>query len=250
MHRSGTSMFAHLIYRLGLYLGKKEDLVPAGESNVDGHWEHKHFLRTNERILSSYGGSWDLPPSFPPEWYKEEILWEVRGEARSLVESFQGWEWWCWKDPRNSLTMPFWLDLLPNMRVVVCLRNPLEVATSLRNRGASSIAFGLNLWKIYNRSLLDCLPREQYIVTHYDTYFHRPQVELRRVLNFVEIPASDQLISLTRSRVIRGLRNNLSVTDELLRSDPSGEVFDLYTRMCEEADWNPDLHFSSAFATG
>lgn len=235
-------MFAHLLYRLGLYLGEKEDLVPAGESNVDGHWEHMGFLQLNENILRSYGGSWDLPPSLADGWHKEESLQEARSNALDLIESFQAQERWCWKDPRSSLTMPFWLDLLPDMRVVVCLRNPLEVAISLRRRGISSIAFGLNLWKTYNRNLLATVPQDQYIVTHYDTYFHRPQVEIRRVLDFAGIPASDQLISLTRSRVIRGLRNNFSTSDELLEFDSSGEVYDLYSRMCEEAEWNPDAH--------
>ncbi len=234
-------MFAHLLYRIGLYLGSREDLVPAGESNVDGHWEHKEFLRLNENILRSYSGSWDLPPSLTPGWHKEDNLQEARDSALDLIEGFRTQEWWGWKDPRNSLTMPFWIDLLPDMKVVVCVRNPFEVANSLRKRGISSIFFGLNLWKAYNLSLLDALHQEQYIVTHYDAYFQRPQAEIRRVLDFMQMPASDQLISLTRSRVIRGLRNNFSVSDEVLQFDPSGEVHDLYLKMCEKADWEPDL---------
>ena len=249
MHRSGTSMFAHLLYRLGVYLGEKEDLVPPGESNVDGHWEHMGFLQLNENILRSYGGSWDLPPLLADSWHKEESLQGARADALDLLESFRARERWCWKDPRSSLTMPFWLDLLPDMRVVVCLRNPLEVATSLRRRGISSIAFGLNLWKAYNQNLLDTVPEDQYIVTHYDTYFYRPQVEMRRVLDFVGIPASDQLISLTRSRVIRGLRNNFADSEELLEFDSSGEVYDLYSEMCEKAGWDLDTRYPALSAS-
>lgn len=45
--------------------------------------------------------------------------------------------------------------MLPDMKVVVCLRNPLEVAFSLRKRAMSSLAFGLDLWVEYNRRVLD-----------------------------------------------------------------------------------------------
>src|SRR5207237_264153 len=82
---------------------------------------------------------------------------------------------WGWKDPRTSLTIPLWLELVPDLRVVVCLRNPLDVALSLRKRGMFSYSSSLLLWLEYNERLLDGVPAKQLLVTDYDTYFPEPK---------------------------------------------------------------------------
>ena len=231
MHRSGTSTVAQLLYRLGLYLGREEDLFAASSANEDGFWENSHLVGVNEAILREYGSGWDFPPTLEPGWQQSKRLAPLRDEARRFLEEFHGQEPWGWKDPRTSLTLPFWLELLPDTKVVVCLRNPLEVANSLRKRGSASILFGLNLWKIYNERLLENLEEDRYIVTHYESYFYRPQAETRRVVDLLGMPASDQLISLVRSRVIRGLRHHVLTLEDLREFDPSGQVGELYSRM-------------------
>jgi hypothetical protein len=120
---------------------------------------------------------------------------------------------------------------------VVCLRNPLEVAQSLRKRAMSSYAFSLNLWTAYNQQLLDALPDDRYVVTHYETYFRRPTVELRRVLDILELPASDQLVARARSCTLKPMRHHSATTHQLLESGVSSRVSDLYLRLCREADW-------------
>lgn len=240
MHRSGTSTVAQLLYRCGLYLGDESDLFTGGPGNPDGFWENRRFVEINEQILKEQGGGWDIPPTLPPDWQQDDAFLSYKVEAERLLEGFRGREPWGWKDPRNSLTLPFWLELMPEMRIVVCIRNPLEVAGSLRKRGNSSIALGLSLWKTYNEHLLETVPEGQYMVTHYDAYFYRPQQEMRRVLDFLGIPASDQLISLVRSRVVRGLRTHYFTLADLLEADPSREVRDLYLKMCGEAAWEAE----------
>ena len=55
MHRSGTSLIAHLLHDCGLYLGPEQSLIPATKSNIDGHWEHAGFVALNDEILSCNG---------------------------------------------------------------------------------------------------------------------------------------------------------------------------------------------------
>ena len=45
---------------------------------------------------------------------------------------------WGWQDPRTSLILPFWLACVPDLKIVVCLRNPLEVAVSLHQQHSTS----------------------------------------------------------------------------------------------------------------
>lgn len=241
MHRSGTSSLAQLLYRCGVYLGNERELFAAGPANPDGYWENGRLVSISNRIFEAYRGGWDLPPDLEEGWQNSERLAPLRSEAAGLLHGLESSGHWGWKDPRGSLTMPFWLDLLPEAKVVISLRNPLEVALSLRKRGNSSLAFGLNLWTVYSRRLLDALSPDQYIVTHYGAYFYRPQDEIRRVLGFLGLPASDQLVAHARSTSLKGLRHHSVAPGELLETPVAPpEMHDLYVRMCREADFDPD----------
>ena len=242
MHGSGGPMVAQLLYRLGLDLGDAP--LVAGPADPDTPWSNEAFVRVNEGVLRALDGDWDVPPA--PG--RDEGLGALRQEAENLVGGFRGREPWGWEDPKSSLTLPFWQDLLPRMKVVVCVRNPLEAADALRERGVTSLTFGLNLWKSYNERLLEVLPEERYIVTHHDAYLYRPQAEIRRVLDFLGMTASDQLISLVRSRVVRRSRYRFFDLQELEGFDRTGRLKELYLQTCEAAEWNPDPTTSPVLA--
>lgn len=94
-------------------------------------------------------------------------------------------ETWCWKDPRNSILVQFWMRLFPGTKVVVCLRNPLEVAMSLSARVDQRIGFqeALELLLEYSEILQEILsPR--CLVTHFESYFYAPDDELARLYDF------------------------------------------------------------------
>jgi GT2 family glycosyltransferase len=246
MHRSGTSMVAKLLYLSGLYLGPEEELLPATPDNLDGHWENIHFIELNDEILNEFGGGWDHPPVFPDGWYQgrtdsqsaPQRLLPLKEKAEALVEQFQDHEPWGWKDPRTSLTLPFWQGLLPRLKVVICLRNPLEVALSLRRRSWSSYAFSLDLWKTYSERILRDVPPERRIITHYDRYFFDPEAELRRVLAFLGLPALQEDLQHGCSAARTELRHGRFTAGHLLSANVSPEVLALYLQMQEEANWN------------
>lgn len=238
MHGSGTPMVTQLLHRLGLDLG--EGRLVAGPADPDARWSNEAFVRINEGILTTLGGDWDVPPRQEPGWEHSDVLQSRREEARHLLDGFRGREPWGWEDPRGSLTLPFWLERLPETKVVVCVRNPLEAADALRGRGFTSLAFGVNLWRVYNERLLEAVPRERYLVTHYDAYLYRPQAEIRRVLDFLGMTASDQLISQVRSRVIRSTSHRFFDPADLKDFDGSGNLLDLYLTLCEKAEWDTD----------
>ncbi|QIN83758.1 hypothetical protein GBA63_14790 [Rubrobacter tropicus] len=244
MHGSGGPMVAQLLYRLGLDLGDAP--LVAGPADPETPWSSEAFVRVNEGILRARGGDWDVPPA--PGRGQEEGIGALRREAESLIGGFWGREPWGWEDPRSSLTLPFWLDLVPEMKVVVCVRNPLEAADALREQGVTSLAFGLNLWKAYNERLLEALPEGRYVVTHHDAYLYRPQAEIRRVLDSLGMTASDQLISLVRSRVVRRSRYRFFSLEELESFDRTGRLKELYLQTCDAAEWNPDPTSSPVLA--
>ena len=177
-------MIAKLLHQCGLYLGEEKDMVPATPDNPDGHWEHTDIVHLNDELLGLWGGGWDRPPQFPADWHKQPKCKRIRDKARALIATFAARPAWGWKDPRTTLTFPFWNDLLPELKAVVCLRNPLEVARSLNRRRLCSYALGLDLWNVYTKSILTTTSPEKRIVTHYAAYFDNPTAEIEADARF------------------------------------------------------------------
>src|SRR5580704_1678698 len=116
MHRSGTSMIAKLLHQCGVYLGEEKEMVPATPDNPEGHWEHTGFVNLNDELLGLWGGGWDRPPRFPADWPHHPTCVRARAKAKALLDRFDGRPTWGWKDPRGTLTFPFWNDLQPNLK--------------------------------------------------------------------------------------------------------------------------------------
>jgi GT2 family glycosyltransferase len=231
-HRSGTSMVTRLLYGCGLYLGPKEALMPPQADNPDGFWEHLGFVALNDELLEALGGAWDLPPK-TNENLSDERLEPVRMKARLLIEGFESEQIWGWKDPRNSLTLPFWEDLLPGLKTLIIVRNPLEVAYSMRKRNGTSYAFGLRLWEIYNRRLIEAASKRERLFTHYDLFFENAEKELQRIANFIGLPNTK--IASAAGLVATKRRHTHFTIDQLIDAGVSGEVAELYRALVAEA---------------
>ncbi len=249
MGRSGTSMVARLLHLSGIYMGDERDLMPADIHNTDGYWEHLNFVAINDTILNALGGAWDCPPRFCAGWERGDQFARLHAQAVVSLEEFAGREPWGWKDPRTSLTLAFWQAITPDMKVVICLRNPLEVALSLAHRQAFSYALSLNLWTIYNRSVLAAVPPERRIISHYNAYFHHPEVELARVLAFLGVPVSETTLAQCRASVATDLRHHGLTMQDLLHAQIAPDVLNLYSQMCGEAGWRNDRPITPLAAT-
>jgi GT2 family glycosyltransferase/glycosyltransferase involved in cell wall biosynthesis len=231
-HRSGTSMVTRLLHQCGLDLGPESDLMPAQADNPDGFWEHLRFVGLNDEILNSLGGAWDLPPKLD-ENFADKRLDPLREKARALVHQFDETKIWGWKDPRNSLTWPFWKDVLPSLKTLIVVRNPLEVASSMRKRNGTSYAFGLRLWEIYNRRLLNATNTTERLITRYDAFFENPESELARIARFIGL--SDKRAKDAAALVTRNRRHTHFTIEELVEARVSPELLELFRELSAEA---------------
>jgi len=225
-------MVTRLLHGCGLYLGPKDALMPPQADNPDGFWEHLGFVALNDELLEALGGAWDLPPK-TNENLSDERQDPLRMKARLLIEGFHSAQIWGWKDPRNSLTLPFWEDLLPGLKTLIIVRNPLEVAYSMRKRNGTSYAFGLRLWEIYNRRLIEAAGKHDRLVTHYDLFFDNAEKELHRIANFVGLP--DAKIHSAAELVATKRRHTHFAIDQLVDAGVSGEVVELYRALIAQA---------------
>jgi len=149
MHRSGTSALTRVLSLLGCDLPKT--LMPAGRGNELGHWESQVITDFNDLLLESAGSHWNDWLPFNSGWYRSPKADGFKERACALLAQEYGTtRLFVLKDPRICRILPFWLDvldiadILPAM--VIPVRNPLEVAASLKRRDGTDPSYGHLLW--------------------------------------------------------------------------------------------------------
>lgn len=142
MSRSGTSMLTRMLDDLGLFVG----------SRLTGNHEAIFFRDLNDWLLTQCSGGLENPGMI------KYLLGDT--EARALYRDFIKFSMktpralsflglgkyfrygtparldipWGWKDPRNTFTLSFWLDIFPQAKVIHIYRHPLDIINSLRTR--------------------------------------------------------------------------------------------------------------------
>jgi hypothetical protein len=218
MHRSGTSMMAGLLHQCGLYLGPENQLLGANSGNPEGHFEHKGFFRINEALLEHIGGSWDFPPTLKPGWEHDDSLEGLRNDAKALVNTFYGKLPWGWKEPRTTILLPFWRSIVPQLRFVICVRSPLEVAKSLAKRNKIPIEQGVVLWHRYMRAAIQDTESYPRFFAYYEDFIADPEVQVETLIDFCGLKRPSDF-SIEAAGIRRELWHQRCGISELLTGD-------------------------------
>ena len=153
MHRSGTSLTTSLLQSAGVQIGDR--LMGQGTGNTQGHFEDLDFVEFHQQVLASQGldiAGWTTEN-------KIAVPAKYRQTAIDLLETRQAQLLWGWKDPRTTLFLDFWSQLLPRAKYVFIYRSPWQVLDSLFRRGdlifESDPNLALTQWCNYNRAILN-----------------------------------------------------------------------------------------------
>ena len=127
------------------------------------------------------------PPPFIENWTDIPVYESVKAEAQQWFNATFSGRPLVMKDPRMCLTMPFWRAVLPaRLGAVFVLRDPLEVARSLKARDKIPILLGLAMWDRYIRSASSGLAGLPTLVVNYDSMLEDPVKSSREVATFLE----------------------------------------------------------------
>src|SRR5262249_26400921 len=149
MHRSGTSAVARVLNLLGADL--PNNLLPPAADNPRGFWESQELMTLHDELVAAAGSSWDDWTRLAPDGLATEIVGRFRARLLALLEAnFGAARLFVIKDPRMCRMVPLWRSVLEEfgatVRIVIPVRNPLEVAASLASRNALSTAWSLLIW--------------------------------------------------------------------------------------------------------
>ncbi len=155
MHRSGTSAATRVINLLGGDIAA--NLMPGMAGNNDtGFWESQDLYEIHEQMLSeAVGATWDDLSPFPAGWYDTPKAAEyVQRFQEKLAQDFENSAVFVLKDPRICRLLPLWLRIFEQFETepffAIPIRNPIEVARSLKSRDGFHFAKSYLLWLRHN----------------------------------------------------------------------------------------------------
>jgi len=215
-HGSGTTLLIKILKQLGLFIG--EDL--------DQNLESKSFRELNMWLMDLGHAHWDYPrPSWKPDQQKT-ISRELQRRLNKRFVAFLDWQrqflslrgisfHWGWNDPLNTITLPLWLRLYPEAKVIFLVRNGVNVALSLMEQESDSERCGtliqrnarpghsercrdfdesFALWdsysEIFETQSVAAIPGSaQLLRLRFEELVQEPTKTIARLARFVDLPA-------------------------------------------------------------
>ncbi len=179
MHRSGTSAVVKALSCMGVSLGN--NFMPAGIDNPKGFFEDKEINELNIEMLEAIGQQWfSLSLVSDTDVDRLVSLGYVEKAVTLLQRQMANIECFGFKDPRVSKLIKFWklvfARLNCELRYIFCLRHPLSVANSLRQRNRTPIHKGYLLWLSYNLAVINEAQGLTLVGQDYDQLMEQPLV--------------------------------------------------------------------------
>jgi len=126
MHRSGSSLFANWLHESGIFIGY--ELYGAESSNQRGHYEDMEFLNLHKKDL--HLKNLDISGLFPGP-YPLKIDPRLVGDVQKIIDKRKELSLWGWKEPRTTLYLNYWKEKIPELKVIVLIRDHAAIANSL-----------------------------------------------------------------------------------------------------------------------
>lgn len=208
--RNGTSLVTQILNKAGMYVGEHSDLDWRGTRDPEGIYENLDFVRLNNRVLNVIGSDWIQVDKISKATYLDWTLFFESIPARLLLQQAQDLltglrekspnSLYGWKDPRNSLTLPFWFRLTYDepVKVIWCIRHPFHSASSMvsLNYGEEELTLSKAwaVWHLYNQSIVNTFSTYYYDVhiVKFENWFNSNQEKtLNELMAFIEIDNYD-----------------------------------------------------------
>ena len=192
MHRSGTSLCSHILSALGVDLSDDIDVNP---SNAGGHWERREIVEFHDRILGLFNRDYlgrfhDF--ALPVAWWADPRVAQIRREIVAFLEQRMGDGYFGFKDPRTVRLMPVWHQILNELkltpRIVLCLRNPAQIARSLNARERLDREIGEYRWLVHMIDFYRYTSNFDVSTVEYEGWFTDPAANIEKLRKFLDLP--------------------------------------------------------------
>ncbi len=189
MHKSGTSLVSKMLHQSGIPMGK--DLDEHFDYDTGNKYERISTFNLNRDIL----GYWNVhsldtvvPGHLVFEHQHRRRMLEIIDQCEAVSSD------WGFKDPCTCLTHSLWDAHLPDHKLIVVYRSPVEVWHHYKPRESFRIRSTLRkvwktlrTWSLYNAQILEILQNtsRDYLVLSYGQLMSG-QLEFRRLADFLD----------------------------------------------------------------
>ena len=222
MHRSGTSAIGGILNLLNISMGK--ELMGATMDNQKGYFENENIFKFHDMELFPFlKTEWDDLNYLVDDWHNSEKLDSFYIKARNIIlDDYHRDKIFAIKDPRISLLFPFWEKVLSDMgieiKIIIAIRNPIEIASSLFKRDDFSINKSLTLWSKHTLYAEYYTRKYMRVFLYYNELLANTSESISKIVKQLQL---NQFIDLNKNSleletfVEKGLKHNQS--DESLK---------------------------------
>lgn len=190
-------------------MGDPQSFYRPDRWNPEGYFEQPDFHAINMPLIN--GPWWKFAYFRLPS--TTTILKRASRRSDQIKQTAAHYQGKVVKETRFCLTLPAWLEHGAHVdKIMICLRDPIQVARSIQKRNRSTLKHGYYLWRVHNERILenagDIPVRFVYYndVMREETYLH----EVSAAFQFFGYDFSDeQLYTLHKRSVRSDLHHNL-----------------------------------------
>ncbi|CAK22560.1 Conserved hypothetical protein [Synechococcus sp. WH 7803] len=188
--------------------------------NPRGYFESTLLRPLNDDLLAMAGYGWDRPPLAPVHWSRGECLLKAV-QRKGDFEGYALSRNWVDKDPRLSLTRPFFDHLLlRRVPGLIAFRHPLDVARSLWLRDGFSLEKGMMIWFLYNRGCALSSRQGEDALVSYEDLLEGETESLQRVGRAARLSADFEESDSALEKTLRNVHAQFS--DQSLQRNRTG----------------------------
>jgi hypothetical protein len=220
MHRSGTTLLSKILGQFGIHMGNR--LGKLNETNF--------FLDIDLLILELFHSFWDYPLSIKNIFKNNSIaVKNITFELQNWINSYRFYKNyvgirnfkkfyfeksapWGWKDPRSTITWPFWVKIFNSPKFIFIYRNGIDVAESLRRAEsfsenylgsrhsslrATTLSGAFKMWEEYHEvyfGFKENCSSAKIIEICYEDLLSDPIKKLTEIRNFAKLNVDSNLI--------------------------------------------------------
>ncbi len=208
MHRSGTSITARLFFEAGADMGDPDCFYPGDRWNPDGYFEQPEFHSVNMPLIN---GPWGKFSYFCLPSEKTILNRAIKYSDRIplIAEKYRDK---IVKETRFCLTYPAWKQYGTEFqKVLINIREPIQVAYSLKKRNHIPIRTGLKLWFEHNNRILKYTENTPRKILNYNKLLSSDLSfsEFKQALIFLEVNIPDgDIANILRTFVKPSMNHN------------------------------------------
>jgi hypothetical protein len=180
------------------------DEISANSSNVENKFERREIVEFHDRILRLFNRAYSGPFhdfSLPVAWWANPYVRQIRREIVAFLKERIGDSYFGFKDPRAVRLMPVWHHILNGLKltpkIVLCQRNPSEVARSLKALEGVDLEIGEYRWLIYMIDFLRYTSSFDVCVIDYEEWFNDPLANFEKLREFLDLRWQQREVDLT-----------------------------------------------------